>query len=211
MQSSGAWTIVSPLARQQSVDSGSDVDGFSLINANPEPSETSYLDLDATWTMTLPLGNNQPSSENLHPLRPAVVDWVEEQSLHDQTSDGATELRRALVDSVPSQAAKAKQARVRTSEHAFRQEGRRRVKKVYDIPTLLKLRETQSAVPVMLRVKPEAIAGESMTMPLPRLRSDGLTLCPREHLPVYGSCNVTSTINTLSRRFRHLQHVYWKH
>ena len=33
-------------------------------------------------------------------------------------------------------------------------------KRIYDIQTLLAMRYTQSAVPVMLRVKPEAIAGE---------------------------------------------------
>lgn len=114
--------------------------------------------------MALPLGNDQPPSENLHPLRPAVVDWVEKQSLHDQTSDGATEPQCAQVENVPPVASKQKQARARTSEHASRQEGHQQVKKVYDIPTLLKLKETQSAIPVMLRVKPEAIAGKSMTM-----------------------------------------------
>lgn len=162
MQSSGAWIFVLPTAHQHSDDSDSGIDAFSLISANPEPSDTSCLDLDAVCNMALPLDNDQPPSENLHPLRPAIVDWVEEQSLHDQTSDGATELQRARVENVPPLAGKQKQARARTSEYASRQEGHQQVKKVYDIPTLLKLRETQSAIPVMLRVKPEAIAGKSI-------------------------------------------------
>ena len=37
---------------------------------------------------------------------------------------------------------------------------RKPAKRVYSIETLLKLRETQSAVPVILHVKPESIAGE---------------------------------------------------
>ena len=201
MQSSGACIVVLPPAHQHSDDSSSGIDAFSLISANPEPSDTSYLDLDVVCNMDLPLGNDQPSSEDIHPLRPAVVDWVEEQSLHDQTSDGAAELQRARVENVPPLADNVKQARARTSEHTSRQQGHQQVKKVYDIPTLLKLRETQSAIPVMLRVKPEAIAGESMIMQLPKHCLVGLMSSSREHLPVYGSCNVTSTISTLSRPF----------
>ena len=47
---------------QQSDDSGSGVDGFTPIRANPESSENSYLDLNANYNMALPLGNNQPTS-----------------------------------------------------------------------------------------------------------------------------------------------------
>ena len=159
MQSPGAWTTVPSLAHQQSDDSGSEIDGFSLISANPELSGTSQLSHNAASNMPLPSSNDQSSSESLSPPRPAVVDWVEEQSLHDQTS-GATGLQRARVGSVPPHAGQAKQARSITNEPSSRQEGRQHSRKVYDIPTLLKLKETQSAVPVMLRVKPEAIAGE---------------------------------------------------
>lgn len=211
MQSLRAWIVVQPPAHQHSDDSGSDIDGFSLINANPETSDTSYLDLDAVCNMATPLDNDdQPPSEGLHSLRPAVVDWVEEQSMHDQTSDGANELERARVENVTPLAGRQKQVHVRTSEYASCQEGHQQVKKVYDIPTLLKLRETQSAIPVMLRVRPEAIAGESIMMQLPKCCLAGLISSSREHLPVYGSCNVTSTISTLSRPFGYLQYLYWQ-
>ena len=168
MQSSGTWTLVPSLVNQQSDGSGSGLDGFTLISANPESSQNSHLDLNANSTMALPLGNNQPTSETHHPQRPAVVDWVEEQSLTNQTSDEAMEVQRARVDSVSPHSGPAKQSRASTNGLASHQK-RRQQAKVYDIPTLLKLRETQSAVPVMLRIKPEAIAGEPMILQPPTL------------------------------------------
>ena len=145
---------------QKSDDSGSGVDGFTLISANPESGETSYLDLN---NMALPLGDNQPTSETHHRQRPTIVDWVEEQSLPDQTSNDAMAVQRARVDSVSPHSGPATQARASTDGLASHREGRQQAK-VYDISTLLKLRETQSAVPVMLRIKPEAIAGESIIL-----------------------------------------------
>lgn len=47
-----------------------------------------------------------------------------------------------------------------TSQHHVGEAIGRRTKKVYDIPTLLSLRHVQGQVPVMLHVKPEAIAGD---------------------------------------------------
>ena len=159
MQSSGTWTSVPSLINLQSDDSGSGVDGFTLISANPESSENSYLDLNANHNMALPLGNNQHTSETHHRQRPAVVDWVEEQSLPDQTSNDTMEVQGARVDSVSPHSGPVKQARASTNELGSHKAGRQQAK-VYDISTLLKLRDTQSAVPVMLRIKPEAIAGE---------------------------------------------------
>ena len=163
MQSPETSITLPSLAHQQSVDSGSGTDEFSLINANPELSEASYLDLEATCRMPPSLGNHQSSSENLPPVRPAVVDWVQKQSLHDQPSDAVIGLQRPHVDSVPLQTGQAKQSCAGIDEHFSRQEGRQQPKRVYDITTLLKLRETQRTVPVMLRVKPEAISGVSIT------------------------------------------------
>lgn len=165
MQSSGGWTTVPSLTHKQSIDSGSGTDAFSLINANPELSETNYLELDVTRNMALPLGNDRPSSESLPTVKPAVVDWVQEQSQHDQPSNDATGLQRACVDGTPPVASQAKQPHARMNDHASRQDSCPPATKVYDIATLLRLRETQSAVPVMLRVKPEAIAGECHDIP----------------------------------------------
>ena len=160
MPSSRDWTDVPSLAHNQSVDSGSETDAFSLINANPEFGDTNYLDLDENRNMALPLGNDQPSSENLPTIRSTVVDWVHEQSQHDQPSKDASGLQRARVEATPSCASQAKRTHARVDDHASRQDGCQPAKKMYDIASLLRLRETQSAVPVMLRVKPEAIAGK---------------------------------------------------
>ena len=159
MQPSGGSTSVKSQVHTQSVDSSLGTDSFSLINANPELSETSYLDLDAIRNMALPLDSDRPSSENPPPVRSTVVDWVQKQSQHDQPSNDTTGLQCAYGDETPPCAGQAKPSRAQTHGHASRQQGCQRAK-VYDIATLLRLRETQSAVPVMLRVKPEAIAGE---------------------------------------------------
>lgn len=174
MQSSEGWTSVPSLAHGPSVDSGSETDAFSLINANLEFSfsDTNFCDVEAISNMALPLGDDQISPENLPPITSAVVDWVQEQSQHDQPLNSATKLQRARVDGTPPRAGQAKQARTRTDDPASRQEGSRSRKKVYDIATLLRLKETQSAVPVMLRVKPEAIAGKCYGIGLSLKRAD---------------------------------------
>ena len=165
MQSSGGWTSPQSLNYEQSVDSGSGTDAFSLINANPEISETSYPDFDAITNMALPLGTSQSSSENIPPVRAAVVNWIQEQSQHDQPSKNSSGLQRARVDGTPPRAGQAHRVSAKAEENASRQEVYQPTKKVYDIATLLRLKETQSAVPVMLRVKPEAIAGECYDYP----------------------------------------------
>lgn len=112
--------------------------------------------------MALPLGSDQTSSGSLSSVSPVVVDCVQEQSQHDQPSNAndATRLPLPRSDGNLTRADEAKQARTRTDHSAIRQGRCQSAKKVYDIATLLSLRDTQSVVPVMLRVKPEAIAGD---------------------------------------------------
>lgn len=165
VQSSNRWTSVTSHAHVQSVDRGSGTDAFSLINANPELSETSYLNLKDIGNMAIPLGSDRLSYENLPPFRSAVVNWVQEQSQHDQPSNGAIGLQRSRGDGSPPLTSQAKQPHANTDDRDSRREARQPAKKVYDIATLLRLREIQSAVPVMLRVKPEAIAGECYDIP----------------------------------------------
>ena len=162
MRSSGSWTSVPPQADEPRVDSGSEIDVFSLISSNPDFSETSPLNVDANTSMALPLRDDQSSPEDLPPVRSAVGDWVQEQSQHDQPPNRATGLQRART---PPGAGQAEQARAKIDDHASLQECSQLEKKVYGIATLLRLRETQSAVPVMLRVKPEAIAGVCYDIP----------------------------------------------
>lgn len=213
MDYSGSWTSVPSPAHGQSVDSGSETDAFSLIAANPELQESSFLNLDAIWSMDLPLDNHQPSSEDLPtvvPIRSDVDDWVQYQSQHDQPSENTTVLQRARVKVALPRVDQEKQALAKTHEPTSLQIARQRGKKVYDIATLLRLKETQSAVPVMLRVRPEAIAGEYYDIQVPTLLRDELTSRSRKHLSVHGSCDVTSTTNTVSGPFRRLQRLYRK-
>ena len=202
MQSSICETSVPPPTHQQSDDSSSEIDAFSLISANAKLSETNYLDIGAVCTMALPLGNDRSVSVNASSGTSGVVGWVQEQSLHDQPSNGTTEPHTARVDGTPPYVDQTKQACAQIDDgHGSIQEACQPAKKVYDIPTLLRLKETQSAVPVMLRVKPEAIKGKSLTLELRRSLTHELMHFFRKYLPVYGSCNVTPTINSLSRPF----------
>ena len=183
-------------------DSSPEIDAISLISANATLSETSYIDLGAVSNMALPAGNDHSIYENAPSGRSGVVDWVQKQSLHDEPSKGTTEPHDYRLDETPPHVNQTKQACSQVNDdHALIQEVCQPAKKVYDIPTLLRLKETQSAVPVMLRVKPEAIKGKSLTLRLRRSSSDELMPCFRKHLPVYGSCNITPTTDTLSRPF----------
>lgn len=94
---------------------------------------------------------------------PQTSEWVQQQSAHDPTYYHEPE--------PGSQCAQPVTPPPRNIDHnghdshpAPPQPGlatRQKVpKRTYDIATLLGMRHTQGAVPVMLRVKPEAIAGE---------------------------------------------------
>ena len=162
MPSSRDWTNVPSLADRQSADSGSGTDAFSVNNAITEPN---YLDLKATEDMASSLDNDPSSSDNLPPVRSSVVDWVQDQFQHDQPSKDSTGLYQVCDNGTPPHVDQGKQALTNTNERISPQESRQQVKKVYDIETLLRLKEAPSAVPVMLRVKPEAIAGKCYGIP----------------------------------------------
>lgn len=89
----------------------------------------------------------------------AVVDWVHQQSNHEQLRNAAIVSRRAQMITPPPFDIQGINRRAERERNRLSGTAGRPVKRVYDIATLLKLRETQCAVPVMLRVKPEAIAG----------------------------------------------------
>ena len=142
---------------------------FSLICVNSELSKTSALDHNATQNMALTSYTHQSTSENIPPVRSAITGSAQKQLLQDNPSDPAIGHQRERVDGTSSRDGQAKQVSADTDGHASLQEGyhparNHPARRVYDIPTLLRLKETQSAVPVMLRVKPEAIAGESTTV-----------------------------------------------
>ena len=103
--------------------------------------------------------NAQSSLENIPPITSGTENWVHGQAKQNSSLD-AVNTRRVQNQTppprpVPSNDTYPRQ-RCRSAYNIKRQPERL----VYTIETLLTLRETQRNVPVMLRVKPEAIAGE---------------------------------------------------
>ena len=160
MQSSADAENLPSSSHAQSADSGSGSDPFSVINAIPELSYTSHFDAHQPWVMAAPFGVLPASSIDISSITSSPVDPDRMHSQHDQTLNNATGLQCARDDGTPPAADQAKEPHAQEHDHKPRQEDCPPAKKVYDIPTLLRLKETQSAVPVMLRVRPEAIAGE---------------------------------------------------
>ena len=144
----------------QSVDSGSGTDPFLVINSIPELSYTSHFDAHQPWVMAAPFGVLSASSIDINSNTSSLLGSDPMHSQHDQPLHDATTLQRACDDRTPPAADQAKEDHAEKHDHKPRQEDHLPAKKVYDIPTLLRLKEIQSAVPVMLRVRPEAIAGE---------------------------------------------------
>ncbi len=102
-----------------------------------------------------------PRSPTLTTAMARTSDWVQEQSAEDQTPRSDSETHDAQPVTPPP----------RNLDQEGRDNGMDRPPidpparpslstPKYDIATLLSLRHTQGAVPVMLRVKPEAIAGK---------------------------------------------------
>ena len=116
-------------------------------------------------------------------------DWVQEQSTQDQTSTLETVAHRAQPVTPPPRSVSGKNQDGDVESHPFAlSTGQSRSKHAYSISALLRMRHMQVAVPVMLRVKPEAIAGKYTDLLListPQAETDR-SLC-REHLSVHGS------------------------
>ena len=165
MQSAADSENVASSSHAQSVDSGSGPDPFAVINAIPELSYNSHFDAHQPWVMAVPFGVLPASCIDISSITSSHISPDRMHSQHEQPSVNATMLQRACDDGTPPTADQARNADAHKHNHKPRQEECPPAKKVYDIPTLLRLKETQSAVPVMLRVKPEAIAGECRSYP----------------------------------------------
>lgn len=95
-------------------------------------------------------------------------DWVQEQSTQGQTSTPEVVAHCVQPVTPPRRTISCKNQDVGVEPHrATLFVGLSRSKLVYSIPTLLSMRHMQRAVPIMLRVKPEAIAGECLDLPVP--------------------------------------------
>ena len=149
----------------QSVDSDSGTDSFTVINAVPELSHTSHSDAHQPWVMAAPFGVLPASSIDISSITSSLFGSDRMHSQHDQPLNDATGCQHARDSGTQPATDQAIKSHAEKDVHKPRQEDCSPARKVYDIPTLLKLKETQSAVPVMLRVKPEAIAGECRSYP----------------------------------------------
>ncbi|KAL2044168.1 hypothetical protein N7G274_002873 [Stereocaulon virgatum] len=183
MSSLGSWMNFRSPVGFQNIDSGLETPAYSLTDATSQLLRAQLHNVLDTFENMASSRDLQVASENNPPVTSSVVDWVRGQSKQDvlqyhpaaampQRDQNVTPPPRPI----PSDEVRFSQARDSTCTAASQTAGR-----VYSIETLLKLRETQSAVPVMLRVKPEAIAqnifqhmGAATTRRLPT-RSRGLS------------------------------------
>lgn len=137
-------------ARNQCVDF--DTSRYFIIVPNPD--DDVFVDEPTMATASKsPSALAHASAEKIAPQTSAVINWVHQQSQHDQPPGAAKATRRVQMATPPQIKTKVVGS---SSDH-----GRPR-RLVYEAATLLKLRNTQCAVPVMLRVKPEAIAGMNL-------------------------------------------------
>lgn len=115
-------------------------------------------------------GNSPTKSANgtvriIQPTRTAAMartsDWVQEQSSQDHTSAPEAVPHHAQPVTPPHRSISCNDNDDDNNQHrAGPSTDQNCSKLIYSIPSLLKLRHVQAAVPVMLRVKPEAIAGK---------------------------------------------------
>lgn len=160
MSSLGSWMDIRSPVGFQTIDAGLETPAYSLTNATSQLLRAQLHNvLDTTENMSSSR-DLQVSSENNPPVTSSVVDWVQRQSKQDvlQHHPAAAMPQRDQNVTPPPRPVPSDEARFSQARHSTCTAARQTVGRVYSIETLLRLRETQSAVPVMLRVKPEAIA-----------------------------------------------------
>ena len=146
--------------------------------------------------------------ENIAPALSTIDHWVLKQTKQDHSLD-ATTTRRDQTVTPPRRFTSVDQYACQA--YPLAHTGKRQPPtRVYSIETLLKLRKTQSKVPVMLRVKPEAIAGEigKSSRDLSLVTHDGLTedVC-REYISIFGRKQDTSNAYTSSWVVGNVKHL----
>lgn len=143
-----------------------------------------------------------------------TTDWVEEQSSQDQPSTPENVAPCAQPVTPPQRNLNCEDQNGDTKlQSAAPAITKCNSKLVYSIPALLSMRHLQGAVPVMLRVRPEAIAGKLHDTGIGGFRITRhllLTFC-REHLPVHGCRHYTSPPLSLPRSFRYVKRFPRKH
>ena len=157
MSSTGSWINIHSPGCPSSVNSASDSYTSSWVTENFEAPRNHTT---STVTAVMATSNNAQSSlENIAPIASGTENWVHGQAKQNLSLD-AVNTRRAQNQTPPPRPIPSNDTYTRQRCRSAYNIQRQPEKLVYTIETLLTLRETQRNVPVMLRVKPEAIAGE---------------------------------------------------
>ena len=162
MSSLGSWVHVHYPRNLRSFDPGLGIHAYPLTNVTSQILRAQLYEMaDQTGDMPVPHELQTAPSVNTLPNTSPVVDRVHQQPKHDQPHTPPTTIsQRDLNVTPPPRPIPSDGAQLDHGRRPARAATRGPAKRVYSIETLLKLRETQSAVHVMLRVKPEAIAGK---------------------------------------------------
>ena len=157
MPFTGSWIKIHSPEHLSSVDSGLDSYASSWVTETLEPSRkhaTSTVNAVMSTSM-----NAQASLENIAPIGSGTENWVHGQAKQNLSRDAAS-TRRAQNLTPPPRPIPPNDTYTKQRCRSICNTNRQPEKLVYSAETLLTLRETQRNIPVMLRVKPEAIAGE---------------------------------------------------
>lgn len=157
MSCTGSWINIHSPGYPSSVNSAPDSYASSWVT---ETFDVPRNDATTTVTAVMTTPNNAQSSlENIAPIASGTENWVHGQAKQNLSLD-AVNTRRAQNQTPPPRPIPSNDTYTRQRCRSAYNIKRQPEKLVYTIETLLTLRETQRNVPVMLRVKPEAIAGE---------------------------------------------------
>ena len=157
MSLTGSWINIHSPEHSSSVDFGTDSYASSWVTETFEaPREHATSTVIAVMSTSIIA---QDSLENIAPIASGTDNWVHGQAKQNLSRDAAS-IRRAQNLTPPPRPIPSNDAYTKRRCRSACNTNREPEKLVYSIETLLTLRETQRNMPVMLRVKPEAIAGE---------------------------------------------------
>ena len=201
MSCTGSWISIQSPGYSSSVNSGPDSYASSWVTETFEAPQSHAM---STVTAVMTASNNAQSSlENIAPNASGTENWTHGQAKQNLALD-AVNTRRAQNQTPPPRPIPSNDTYTRQrcrSAYNIRQQPE---KLVYTIETLLTLRETQRNVPVMLRVKPEAIAGEfTFQRPLHNLANTSLL----ENIFQYMGANKTHRTSTFSRGLSEISNI----
>ena len=157
MSLTGSWINIHSHQHSSGVDSDLDSYVSSWLTDTFEASQRHAI-LTVTAIMSAST-NAQDSRENIAPNASGTENWINGQSKQDLPRDAAS-TRRAQNKTPPPRPIPSNDTYIKKRCRPVCNANRQPEKLVYSIETLLTLRETQRNIPVMLRVKPEAIAGK---------------------------------------------------